>query len=830
MASCESHANLQDVRAADGGTTRAGAGCCAGRKTAVGQGNRREEKGLGESHDHHHHHHHGSHDPHKTVPRGPSIDPVCGMEVDPAHPAGGQHQHNGEEFVFCSPGCREKFAGAPERYLAASAPPIPVPSPAGTVYVCPMHPEVRADAPGPCPKCGMALEPETVTPEVDDSELVDMTRRFAVGAALTLPLLLVAMGDMVGLPHLLGAMGPLAQLVLSAPVVFWAGWPLLARGWTSLKNRHLNMFTLIALGTGVAFGYSLAATLAPGLFAGAMSTGHDGQTLYFEAAAVITTLALLGQVLELRARSQTSGAIRALLRLAPAVAHRLRDGVEEDVDLVAVHVGDTLRVRPGESVPVDGVVLSGTSAVNESLVTGEPLPVEKTAGAGVIGGTLNGTGSFTMRAERVGASTLLSRIVARVAEAQRSRAPAQRLADTVAAYFVPAVLAVAAVTFVAWSFMGPEPRLTHALVNAIAVLIIACPCALGLATPMSVMVGIGRGAQVGVLVKDAQSLEALAHVDTLVTDKTGTLTEGRPQVAEIVPLPGHTEADVLKYAAAIERGSEHPLAGAIVAAAGVRGLSLAEPHGFEAIPGHGVLGRIDGHSVALGNEAMMRRVGIDTAAADPRATSLRSGGQTVMFLGVDGALAGLLSVADTIKASAAATVRTLQKGGIRVVMLTGDNAVSARAVADALGITDVRAGVSPEGKGDVVRALQVEGRIVAMAGDGINDAPALAQAHVGVAMGTGSDAAMESAGLTLVSGDLQGLVRARELSRATLRNIRQNLFFAFAYNLLGVPLAAGVLYPSFGLLLSPMFASAAMSLSSVSVIWNALRLRNVTLP
>jgi Cu+-exporting ATPase len=750
------------------------------------------------------------------------------MQVDRTSAAGGTHQHNGETYAFCCRGCREKFAADPARYLA---PPMAAPlAPVGGVYVCPMHPEVRADAPGPCRECGMALEPEAVTADVDDTELRDMIRRFAVGAALTLPLLLVAMGDMLGLPPLFGALAPLVQLVLAAPVVFWAGWPLLARGWASLRHRHLNMFTLIVLGTGVAFGYSLVVTLAPGVFAGAVALAHTGPPLYYEAAAVITTLALLGQVLELRARTQTSGAVRALLRLAPAVAHRLRDGGEEDIDLAAVHIGDTLRVRPGESVPVDGVVLSGASSVDESLVTGEPLPVEKVPPATVIGGTLNGAGTFTMRAERVGAATLLSRIVARVSEAQRSRAPVQRLADTVAAYFVPAVLAVAAVTFAVWLGLGPEPRLSHALVNAITVLIIACPCALGLATPMSVMVGMGRGAQLGVLVKDAQSLETLARVDTLVTDKTGTLTEGRPRVAEIAPLGGHTELDVLRYAASIERGSEHPLAGAIVAAANARALLLAEPLEFEAVPGHGILGRVGHHRVALGNEALMHRLGVDIAAAGPRATAMRAEGQTVTYLGVNGALAGLVSVADTVKASAAAMVRTLRQRGIGVVMLTGDNAVSAGAVAAALGITDVRAGVSPDGKADVIRALQAEGRIVAMAGDGINDAPALAQAQVGVAMGTGSDAAMQSAGLTLVSGDLRGLVRARELSRATLRNIRQNLFFAFAYNLLGVPLAAGVLYPAFGLLLSPMFASAAMSLSSVSVIWNALRLRRTPLP
>jgi Cu+-exporting ATPase len=703
------------------------------------------------------------------------------------------------------------------------------------IYTCPMHPEVRRRGPGNCPKCGMALEPQTVTAaEGPDPELVDMTRRFWIGLVLTLPLLAFVMGDMLpGQPlrHLIpGRLSAWLQLVLATPVVLWAGWPFFERGWASVINRSLNMFTLIALGTGMAYVYSVVGTLAPGLFPPSFRT-HGGEVgLYFEAAAVITVLVLLGQVLELRARSQTSSAIRALLRLAPPTARRLRhDGTDEDVPLEQVQAGDRLRVRPGEKVPVDGVVVEGRSAVDESMVTGESIPVEKTPGRRVIGGTVNATGSFVMRAERVGSETLLAQIVHMVGEAQRSRAPIQRLADVVSSWFVPAVVLVAVATFVAWAIWGPEPRLAHGLVNAVAVLIIACPCALGLATPMSIMVGTGRGALAGVLIRNAEALEVLEKVDTLVVDKTGTLTEGRPRLRAVVPVAGADEGEVLRLAASVEVGSEHPLASAIVEGAEARGIKPVAADDFRSVTGKGVVARVGGHAVALGNVALMREIGVDPGVALARADELRGDGQTVMFVAHDGRLIGLVGVADPIKESASEALEQLRRAGLTIVMLTGDSRRTAEAVAAKLSITHIEAEVLPDRKIEVVRDLRAKGRKVAMAGDGVNDAPALAAADVGIAMGTGTDVAMQSAGVTLVKGDLRGIVRAQRLSRATMRNIRQNLFFAFVYNALGVPIAAGALYPWTGLLLSPVIASAAMTFSSVSVIGNALRLRRVQL-
>ena len=704
-----------------------------------------------------------------------------------------------------------------------------------TEWTCPMHPQIVRDAPGSCPICGMALEPRTVgAVEGPDPELVDMTRRFWIGLVLTLPLLAFVMGDMLpGQPlrHLIPSrVSAWLQLVLATPVVLWAGWPFFERGWMSLVNRSLNMFTLIALGTGMAWVYSVVGALAPGLFPVSFRTHGSEVGLYFEAAAVITVLVLLGQVLELRARSQTSSAIRALLRLAPPTARRLRDdGTDEDIPLEHVRVGDRLRVRPGEKVPVDGVVLEGRSAVDESMVTGESIPVEKSTASSVIGGTVNGTGSFVMRAERVGSETLLAQIVHMVGEAQRSRAPIQRLADVVSSWFVPAVVLVAVATFVAWAVWGPEPRLAHGLVNAVAVLIIACPCALGLATPMSIMVGTGRGALAGVLIRNAEALEILEKVDTLVVDKTGTLTEGRPRLRAVETAAGVPESDVLRLAASVEVGSEHPLAAAIVEGAAERGIKPVAAEEFRSVTGKGVVARVTGHSVALGNIALMRDLGVEPGGMLARSDELRGQGQTVMFVARDRTLVGLVGVADPIKESAAEALEQLRLAGLTIVMLTGDSRRTAEAVAARLRITHVEAEVLPERKIEVVRDLRAQGHRVAMAGDGVNDAPALAAADVGVAMGTGTDVAMQSAGVTLVKGDLRGLVRARRLSRATMRNIRQNLFFAFVYNALGVPIAAGVLYPWSGLLLSPIIASAAMTFSSVSVIANALRLRRFRL-
>ena len=764
------------------------------------------------------------------------IDPVCGMTVDPQE-AAGKLEYGGRTYYFCSTHCLEQFRADPEKHLpGAAAQEEEEAAPPGAIYTCPMHPEVRQPGPGACPKCGMALEPEAPSEEeAPNPELADMTRRFRVSLVLTIPVAFLGMSDMIlggALQHYLSSAAlNWIQLALATPVVLWSGWPFFVRGWASLVNLSLNMFTLIAFGTGVAYAYSVVATAAPGIFPASFTGPHGGPAVYFEAAAVIATLVLLGQVLELRARTRTSGAIRALLDLAPKTARRLAaDGAEADVPLSDVQPGDRLRVRPGENVPVDGRIVEGSTSIDESMVTGEPIPVEKHAGNAVTGGTVNQSGGVVMEAERVGRDTLLAHIVRMVQEAQRSRAPIQRLVDVVAAWFVPAVIAIAIVTFVIWAFFGPVPALAYALLNAVAVLIIACPCALGLATPMSIMVGVGRGATAGVLIKNAEALEVLEKVNTLVVDKTGTLTEGKPRLVSVLAAAGRTEAEVIRLAASLERGSEHPLASAIVAAAGERGIDLAEVRDFQAAPGMGVTGTVDGRACLLGNRGLL-----DKNAVDPgdllaaRAEALRREGETVMFLAVDGAAAGLLGVADPIKATTPEALRSLREDGVEIVLVTGDNPTTAAAVARQLGIARVEAGVMPEAKGEVVRRLQAEGRIVAMAGDGINDAPALAQAHVGLAMGTGTDVAMESAGVTLVRGDLRAIARARRLSRATMRNIRQNLFFAFIYNAIGITIAAGVLYPWTGLLLNPMIASAAMSFSSVSVVSNALRLRRVSL-
>jgi Cu+-exporting ATPase len=830
---------------------------------------------------------------HATHPQAPLaggfIDPVCGMTVDPAR-AAGQTDYKGQTYYFCAKSCQTRFEAEPERFLAprpqqviqigkpssrkhgqAPAPSPPAPAaPAGTTYVCPMDPEVRQSGPGACPRCGMALEPDLATapvvrveytcpmhPEIvrnepgacpicgmaleprtvgleegPNPELVDMTRRFRIGAVLGAPVFVLAMTDMILGPGL-GSRIDMAWinwlgLVLSTPVVWWAGWPFFERGWASIVNRSPNMFTLIALGVGAAYTYSAAATLAPNLFPDGFRM-HDVVETYFDTAVVITVLVLLGQVLELRARSRTSAAIRALLGLAPKTARRIRNGIEEDVPLPLVAVGDLLRVRPGEKIPVDALVAEGRTSVDESMLTGEPIPVEKEPGAQVTAGTVNGTGSVVIRAERVGADTLLAQIVRMVSEAQRSRAPIQRLADRTAAWFVPAVVAVSFVTFAAWSFWGPEPRLASALVSAVAVLIIACPCALGLATPMGIMVGTGRGAQAGVLIKNAEALERLESVDTIVVDKTGTLTEGRPALTDVVAAAGFGEDEVLRLAAGIEQASEHPLAAAIVGGARARRLDAPKATDFESHTGKGVAGQVGGHAVVLGNTALMQSAGMDVSPLLSRAEDMRRDGATVMFVAIDGRVSGLIGVVDPLKPTAVEAIEMLHREGLRLVMVTGDTRTTAEAVARRLGIDEVDADVLPAQKREIVQRLQREGRRVAMAGDGINDAPALAEASVGIAMGTGTDVAMESAGITLVRGDLRGIVRARRLSRATMRNVRQNLFLAFIYNAIGIPVAAGVLYPVMGLLISPVWASAAMTLSSVSVIGNALRLRRVQL-
>ncbi len=811
-----------------------------------------------------------------------AIDPVCGMTVTPDS-AAGSSEHNGETYYFCSAGCLRRFRDDPEAFLNKPAE-LMMPQPVGIQrqakhaaaltaqsYTCPMHPEVRQDKPGSCPKCGMSLEPVTVTakekveytcpmhPEIirdapgscpicgmaleprvvtldaeENHELIDMRRRFWVSVVLSLPLLLIGMSEFLpGAP--LGRLVsmsalPWIQLALASPVVLWGGWPFFVRFWQSLVNRSLNMFTLIGLGVAVAYVYSLIATFLPQIFPDSFRDHMGNVPVYFEAAAVITTLVLLGQVLELKARSATSTAIKALLGLAPKTARRIAaDGSEQDVPLDQVNKGDRLRVRPGEKIPVDGVVVEGSSSVDESMVTGEPIPVEKRAGDRVIGATVNGTGSFVMEAERVGSETLLAQIVQMVAEAQRSRAPIQKLADVVAGYFVPGVIVIAIVTFIVWAIFGPEPRMAYAMINAVAVLIIACPCALGLATPMSIMVATGKGAQIGVLFRNAEAIEVLREIDTLVVDKTGTLTEGKPKLVTIAPAAGSNEQELLRLAASLERASEHPLAAAIVAGAAERGVELAKTESFESITGKGVKGQIDGRSVSLGNRALLEELGIDPGDLASQAEKFRADGQTVMFVTVDGKAAGLLGVADPIKETTPEAIRQLHEQGIKIVMLTGDSRTTAQAVAGKLNIDEVVAEVLPNQKAEIVKRFQSEGRKVAMAGDGINDAPALAQAQVGIAMGTGTDVAMQSAGVTLVKGDLRGIVRAILLSRATMRNIKQNLFFAFVYNSIGVPVAAGVLYPFFGLLLSPMIAAAAMSFSSVSVIGNALRLRRVSL-
>ncbi|MCO5170678.1 MAG: heavy metal translocating P-type ATPase [Planctomycetes bacterium] len=766
------------------------------------------------------------------------LDPVCGMTVDPAL-AAGTRARGGQTYAFCSAHCLAKFDAEPDRYLGGAGDRGPraeeAPGSGVTVeYTCPMHPEIVRPGPGACPICGMGLEPRTVSAVEDDGELRDMSRRFWLSLLLTLPVVVLAMSEMLpGMPlhralgeRLIGWL----QLAFATPVVLWGGWPFFQRGLASVVNRRPNMFTLIAMGTGTAYAYSLVATVWPQVLPATARAHGAAVAVYFEAAAAIVTLVLLGQVIELRARSRTTGAIRALLGLAPRTARRVEaSGHEEDVPLAEVQPGDLLRVRPGEKVPVDGVVVEGHGAVDESMLTGEPIPVEKQAGDALIGGTVNGAGSVLMRAERVGAETVLAEIVRRVGEAQRSRAPIQRLVDQVSAWFVPAVILVALATFGVWWAVGPEPRLASALVAAVAVLVIACPCALGLATPMSVMVGTGRGALAGILVKDAQALEQLGEVDTVLVDKTGTLTEGKPRLAALVPAAGHDERELLTLAAALERSSEHPLASAVLAAARERGVTAPATARFRALPGQGVTGELNGRAASLGNAALLETLGVAPGDLGRRAAALRAAGQTVVYVVADGAVIGLLGVADPIKPSTPEALRMLREDGVRVVMLTGDARATAEAVAAGLGLDEVHAGVRPEDKAELVQQLQRQGRAVAMAGDGVNDAPALAAAHVGIAMGTGTDVAMESAAITLVKGDLRGIARARRLSRATMRNIRQNLVLAFGYNTLAIPVAAGLLYPFFGLLLSPMIAAAAMSLSSVSVIANALRLRRAAL-
>jgi Cu+-exporting ATPase len=768
-----------------------------------------------------------------ATPKGDMRDPVCGMKVDPAT-AKHKAEYDGQTYYFCSGGCREKFVSDPARFLALKAETTPPkPEPAGAIYTCPMHPQIRQVGPGGCPICGMALEPETVTAEsAPNAELIDMTRRFWIGLVLTVPVMALEMGGHLMNLHmwLAAETSNWIQLALATPVVLWAGWPFFERAWASLKSRNLNMFTLIAMGTGVAWTYSVVATVAPNLFPPAFQRTDGAVAIYFEAAAAITVLVLLGQVLELRAREQTGGAIRALLDLAPKSARRIRaDNTDEEIGLEAIAVGDRLRVRPGEKVPVDGELMEGRSSVDESMVTGESMPVTKAVGAKLIGGTMNGSGGFVMRADKVGRDTMLAQIVQMVAQAQRTRAPIQRLADQVSGWFVPLVIAIAFGAFAAWAIWGPEPRFTYGLVAAVSVLIIACPCALGLATPMSIMVGVGRGAQSGVLIKNAEALERFEKVDTLVVDKTGTLTEGKPKVVAVRAFGGVSEDDLLRLSASLEHGSEHPLAAAIVRAAADRKVPLSPVKDFDSPSGKGVTGTIDGRQVVIGNRLMMQAGGIDIAALEKTADDLRGEGATAIFVAIDGKPSGVLAIADPVKAATPTAIRSLRDAGIRVVMLTGDNKTTAQAVARKLDIDEVEAEILPEHKGKVVERLRKQGRIVAMAGDGVNDAPALAAADVGIAMGTGTDVAIESAGVTLLRGDLQGIVTARRLSQATMRNIRQNLFFSFIYNAAGVPIAAGALYPVFGLLLSPIIAAAAMALSSVSVIGNALRLRTTRL-
>jgi Cu+-exporting ATPase len=757
-----------------------------------------------------------------------AIDPVCGMSVK-RETAKHRFEHGGEEYLFCGARCRERFEADPAKFLKPreSGPAAP----AGTIYTCPMHPQVRQVGPGSCPICGMALEPEQVSlDDAPDPELIDMTRRFWIALVLTLPVFAIEMGSHLGLMNLVPPpWSNWISFALSTPVVLWAGAPFFVRGWRSLLTRNLNMFTLIAMGTGTAFLYSVVGTLAPQLFPPAFRDMHGAVAVYFEAAAVITVLVLLGQVLELRARERTSGAIRALLGLAPKTARRITEGGDEDVAIDLIAVGDLLRVRPGEKIPVDGLVTEGHSSVDESMVTGESMPVSKAEGARVIGGTVNQSGGLVLRAEKVGRDTMLARIVDMVARAQRSRAPIQRLADRVAGWFVPAVIAAAVVAFAAWMAFGPEPRFTFGLVAAVTVLIIACPCALGLATPMSIMVGVGRGAHSGILIRDAQALEQFESIDTIVIDKTGTLTEGKPRLVSIVTASGLDESALLRLAASVERGSEHPLAQAILNAAKGRALALGEVSGFASPSGKGASGTVDGKSIALGNAMLMGELNIATNELDAAAETARRNGATAIFVAVNGRAVGIIAIADPIKPSAKSAIAALRAEGLRIVMLTGDNVTTARAVASQLAIDDIEAGVLPERKSDVVQRLRKDGRRVAMVGDGVNDAPALAAADVGVAMGSGTDVAIESAGVTLLTGDLMGLVRARRLSVATMRNIRQNLAFAFLYNSAGVPIAAGVLYPVFGILLSPMVGAAAMALSSVSVIGNALRLARVKL-
>jgi P-type Cu+ transporter len=762
---------------------------------------------------------------------GSTIDPVCGMTVDPKT-AKHKADHKGQTYYFCSAGCKAKFIANPMKYLDADAK-TAEPVVAGAIYTCPMHPVIQQVGPGSCPICGMALEPQTVTADSGPNhELIDMTRRFWVGLALTLPVFILEMGGhLTGLTMALGQqVSNWIQLLLATPVVLWAGWPFFVRGWQSLLSRNLNMFTLIAMGTGVSWGYSIIATLAPDIFPAAFRQMDGAVSTYFEAAAVITVLVLLGQVLELRARDQTSGAIKALLGLAPKSARRVSaDGTEAEVALDRIGIGDSLRVKPGEKVPVDGEIIEGRSSLDESMVTGESMPVSKDIGAKVIGGTLNASGSFIMRAEKIGSETMLARIVQMVANAQRSRAPIQRLADQVSGWFVPAVIAAAIMAFAAWSIWGPEPRFAYGLVAAVAVLIIACPCTLGLATPMSIMVGVGRGAQAGVLIRDAEALERMEKVDTIVVDKTGTLTEGKPSVTSIVMVDGWDENELLRLTAAVEQPSEHPLAAAIVKAAKLKKLEIPKVMGFDSPSGKGAIGMVERKRIVVGNASFMGEFKIATQSLEAKAEIMRGDGATAVFVAINGKIAGVIGIADAVKPTTPQALAALREAGIRIVMLTGDNRTTAGAIARRLGITEVEADVLPEKKADVVAKLKAQGRVVAMAGDGVNDAPALAAADVGIAMGTGTDVAMESAGVTLLRGDLMGIVRARTLSKAVMGNIRQNLFFAFIYNAAGVPIAAGVLYPVFGILLSPMIAAAAMALSSVSVIGNALRLRRAAI-